>query len=236
MRMKSADRTSKATKSTLVLLANGDRMKQPEFHQRYAAYPDKHVVFELIGGTVYMASPLRYSHARFDNKLALIFGLYESATPGVEAAGNATVILGEDSEPQPDVSLRVTQSSGGHSRINKENYVEGAPELLAEVSHSSRAIDMNQKRDDNKKAGVVEYLVLCVEEQKLHWFDFSKANTIRPKADGISRSRVFPGLWIDAKALLAKNTSRLIEVVQMGIASRPHAAFVRRLERARRRS
>ena len=222
MRMSSAARTSKPVRTDVPPLANGDRMKQPEFHRRYLQCPPNEK-WELIGGIVYMASPLSYRHAWFDNKLGLVFGLYEAATPGVEAAGNATVILGADSEPQPDVSLRVTQGSGGRSRINKQNYVEGAPELLAEVAHSSRAIDMNQKRADYEKAGVVEYLVLCIEEQQLHWFDFSNAGVLRAGRDGIFRSRVFPGLWIDAKALLAQNTARLIEVVQMGIASRPHA-------------
>jgi hypothetical protein len=235
MRVSSTTRTTKAV-NTVPSLANGDRMKQAEFHRRYEAYLDKRAIFELIGGTVYMASPLRYPHGRFDNKLGLVFGLYEAATPGVEAAGSATIILSEESEPQPDVTLRLTQASGGRSRVNDGNYVEGPPELLAEVAYSSRAIDMNQKREDYQQPGVLEYLVLCVEEQELHWFAFEKGKMIRASRDGIARSRVFPGLWVDVQALLAQNTPRLIEVVQQGIASRPHASYLQRLERARRRS
>jgi Uma2 family endonuclease len=235
MRVPSAERTTKAA-NNVPLLVNGDRMKQPEFHRRYKAYPKKGVVFELIGGIVYTASPLRYPHGRFDNKLGLVFGLYEAATPGVEAAGNATVILGEESEPQPDLTLRLAHESGGRSSVNADEYIEGPPELLAEVASSSRAIDMNQKRDDYRRAGVLEYLVLCVEEQELHWFDFEKESTIRPGRGGIARSRVFPGLWIDIEALLDQDSSRLVETVQQGIASSAHATFVRRLERARRRS
>jgi hypothetical protein len=53
------------------LLENGDRMKQPEFHRRYAAYPD-HVKFELIGGIVYMASPARYPHGTYSQELSLV--------------------------------------------------------------------------------------------------------------------------------------------------------------------
>jgi Uma2 family endonuclease len=235
MRNTSTNRTTKAA-DAVPSLANGDRMQQPEFHRRYQAYPDKRTIFELIGGTVYMASPLSYPHGRFDNKLAVVFGLYEAATPGVEAAGNATVILGEESEPQPDVTLRLTQGSGGQSRVNNDNYIEGPPELLAEVAYSSRAIDMNQKRDDYRQAGVLEYLVLCVDEQQLHWFDFEKGRIIRPGRDGIARSRVFPGLWVEVHALFAQNAPRLLEVLQQGFASKPHASFLRRLERARRSS
>jgi Uma2 family endonuclease len=233
MRIASASRTTKAV-NAVPLLANGDRMKQPEFHRRYEAYPDKKAIFELIGGTVYMASPLRYQHGTYDRKLGIVFGLYAAATPGVEDAGNATIVLGEESEPQPDITLRLTETSGGQSRINDDEYVEGPPELLAEVAYSSRAIDMNQKRQDYRQAGVLEYLVLCIEEQELHWFDFEKSRPIRPSRDGIARSRIFPGLWIDVLALLDQNAPRLIKVVQQGVASRAHAAFVRRLERARR--
>jgi Putative restriction endonuclease len=235
MRMHSAHRVTRAPERVPVL-RNGDRMRQPEFHRRYESYPDKGVIFELIGGTVYMASPLSYPHGRFDSKLSLVFGLYEAATPGVEVAGNATVILGEESEPQPDATLRLTEDSGGRSRINDDEYIEGAPELLTEIAYSSRSIDMNQKREDYQKAGVVEYLVLCIEDREVHWFDFQKRSRIRRGRDGVARSRVFPGLWIDVQALLDRNAPRLIEVVQQGIASPAHAAFVRKLERARGQS
>jgi hypothetical protein len=215
-------------------LCTGDRMKQPEFHRRYQAYPDG-TRFELVGGTVYMTSPLRWPHGNYHIKLGLVLELYAGGTPGVEAGDNATAILGEESEPQPDLALRRLPEYGGQSRENAERYIEGAPELLAEIAYSTRSIDMNQKRQDYQQAGVLEYLVLCVEEQELHWFHFPSGKRIRPNREGISCSKVFPGLWIDAQALLARNSARLAEVVQQGLASSQHAAFVARLERARRR-
>ena len=86
------------------LLANGDRMKQPEFHRRYEQYPDD-TKFELIGGIVYMASPARWLHGLYWNDLNTLLGLYSYDTPGVEAGTDATAILGEESEPQPDLAL-----------------------------------------------------------------------------------------------------------------------------------
>ena len=83
------------------LLDNGDRMKQPEFHRRYQVYP-KDVKIELIGGVVYMASPLRYPHGTYHMKLGFVLESYVAGTPGVEGADNATTILGEESEPQPE--------------------------------------------------------------------------------------------------------------------------------------
>ena len=84
--------------------------QQAEFHRRYEAYPED-VKFELIGGIVYMASPLRWPHARYTNKLGMAFGLYEASTPGVEAGDDATAIRGDESEPQPDLALRILRST-----------------------------------------------------------------------------------------------------------------------------
>jgi len=227
----SAARMTKPAEAPL-LLCNGDRMKQAEFHRRYEAYPG-HEKFELVGGIVYMASPLRRPHGIYQPKLSLALVTYEGGTPGVELSDNATVILGEESEPQPDLALRILTECGGQSRVTEDEYYEGAPELLAEIAHSSRALDMNRKRQDYQQAGVLEYLVLCVEERELHWFDFASRGMIRPDRKGVLRSRVFPGLWVHAAALLERDGPRLVEVVQQGLSSRAHAAFVKRLEKAR---
>lgn len=52
-------------------------------------------------------------------------------------------------------------------------------------------------------------------------------------ADGIFRSRVFPGLWLDAAALLAGDARQMLEVVERGTATPEHAAFVGRLQRGK---
>jgi hypothetical protein len=154
----------------------------------------------------------------------------------VECGIDATTILGEESEPQPDLHLRILSECGGRSRVNEDEYIVGPPELLAEVAHSSLAIDMNQKRQDYERAGVGEYIVLCVEERELHWFDFAAGSEIVANRQGVRRSRVFPGLWLDGAALLARDSARLEAVLRQGLASREHAAFVRRLGRARRQA
>jgi hypothetical protein len=215
-------------------LYNGDRLTQREFHRRYEAYP-KDVKFELIGGTVYMASPLGRQHGIYHPELSVVFLLYKAATPGVELLDNATTILGDESEPQPDLTLRVLPEWGGQSRTTKDNYVKGPPEALAEIAHSSKALDLHQKRDDYERAGVLEYIVWCVAEKELRWFNFKTDQEIQPDAMGIYRSRVFPGLWIDSRALAEHDSARLIEVAQQGIASAEHAAFVKKLTAARRK-
>lgn len=217
----------------LPLLVNGDCMSQAEFHRRYEAYPED-VKFELIGGIVYMASPLRRTHGKCHVRLSMVLDRYESQTPGLELLDNATTILGDESEPQPDLSLRILADFGGQSREPVSDYVEGPPELLAEVAFSSRAIDLHQKRQDYERAGVQEYIVFNVEKPELIWFDFAGKNSIAPDRHGIARSRAFPGLWINVPALLAANRKNLVATINRGLKSAGHAAFVKALKARRR--
>jgi hypothetical protein len=220
-------RTRKPRK-TLPPLHNGDHLSQAEFHRRYQAYPED-VKFELIGGIVYMASPLKRPHGTSHPKLSLVLGLYEAGTPGVEVADNMTAILGKKSEPQPDLMLRLLKGCGGQSDYDADDYLVGAPELVAEVAHSSRAIDLGRKRQDYLAAGVQEYLVLSLEEQQLHWFHFPSRRKLKPDRDGVWKSRVFPGLWLDGPALLARDSAKLLATAQQGLATPEHGAFARRL-------
>jgi Uma2 family endonuclease len=227
-------RTDKSSGTALPLLCNGDRLTQAEFHRRYLTYPDD-VHFELIGGIVYLPSPKRVPHSNYDGELGFIYGLYRRGTPGVEELHGATTILGEESEPEPDLGLRILEEYGGRSYVDDKGYLNGSPELLSEIAHSTVAIDMHLKKTDYETKGVGEYLVLCVAEQQLHWFDFANRGLILPDAKGIYRSRIFPGLWIDGPALLARQSDRVLRVAKQGLASPEHAAFVKRLQAVKRK-
>ena len=215
------------------LLRNGDRLKQPEFHRRYLAHPGDEKI-ELIGGIVYMASPVSRLHALYQDELGHPLGTYRRATPGVEFGYDATNILDEDSEPQPDLMMRILTEYGGRSLVNDEGYFEGPAELLAEVAFSSVSIDLHQKRQDYEQAGIQEYLVLCIEEQELRWFDFANAGMITANRKGVYCSRVFPGLWLHGQGLIERDSARVARVLQQGLRSQEHAAFVRQLKRVRR--
>jgi hypothetical protein len=216
-------------------LYTGDHMTQAEFHRRYETYPED-VKYELIGGIVYMAASLKRDHGTYHPELSLVLALYKAATPGVEVADNMTTILGEESEPQPDLLLRRLTEYDGQSQYDKDDYLVGPPELVAEIAHSSRAIDMNRKRKDYLEAGVQEYVVLCVEERQLYWFHFPSRRRLKPNRQGVWKSHAFPGLWLDGPALMARDSARLIATAQQGTASPEHAAFVKRLLAARDRT
>ena len=139
-RRASVGAASAANGAAIPPLYNGDRLNQAEFHRRYEAMPEG-IKAELIGGVVYMASPMRRPHGTYHPKLSLVFAYYEAFTPGVELADNITAILDDEREPQPDLLLRVESEYGGQSRYNADEYLIGPPgwppRLLTAVSRST---------------------------------------------------------------------------------------------------
>jgi Uma2 family endonuclease len=214
-------------------LIEGQRLDQPTFHARYAAMPSE-TRAELINGVVCMASPLFVPHSRAQVAALVWLSYYAETTPGVEALDNASTILGPRGEAQPDLQLRVLPEHGGRTQPDPK-VVRGAPELVVEVAHSSRYKDFGPKFEDYEHAYVLEYAVVALEPDEVVWhvLQDGRLTSVLPDADGLYRSRVFPGLWLDPQALLAGDTRRLREVVDLGVATPEHAAFVAQLAAAR---
>lgn len=216
-------------KKALPPLENGDHLDQKTFHERYEAMPN--VRAELIGGIVYMASPQKSPHGRYHHKLNYWLGEYENATPGTECQLNSTTLLAANAEPQPDACLLILPEHGGQTWEDDDGYLNGAPEWVGEISDSTESIDLHRKKQDYEKAGVREYMVAAVRTNQVYWFcrRRSKFKELAPGANGIFRSEVFPGLWLDADAFLRRDGKRLLAVLREGIASPEHAAFVKKL-------
>jgi Uma2 family endonuclease len=219
-------------------LEPGDRLTREEFERRYEAMPQVKKA-ELIEGVVYMPSPVNYeSHGRQDRQLSLWLGYYQAHTPGTGGAGNTTVKLDLDNEPQPDELLLIEPASGGAVEIEK-GYIVSAPDLVAEVASSSVSIDMNTKFHVYRRNGLREYIVWRVRDQAIDWFVLrgSQYEKLAPTAGGVLQSECFPGLWLDSAALLRGDMLRVLEVLQQGIASPEHAAFIAKLkEKAKQNS
>jgi Uma2 family endonuclease len=214
-----------ASRSAAVELQNGDSMSRKEFHRLYERTPDGFKA-ELIGGIVYVASPLTRNHGKSHLLLSCVMGAYAGATPGVEASDNTTVILGDEGEPQPDLYLRVLPEFGGQSTTSSDGYVRGAPEFIIEVAVSSRAIDLHAKKRDFARYGVREYFVHCVKESQLRWFDLAAEKELQPDSAGVYRIGVFPGLWINGPGLLAHDYAALMATLNAGLVTDEHAALV----------
>jgi len=220
--------------SHLPPLEAGDHLDQATFHARYEAMPPDFRA-ELIGGVVFVPSPLRLEHGESH---ALIMGWltnYWSATPGTSVRDNTTAILGDDSEPQPDATLVIEPERGGQTRVSEDGYATGPPELIVEVASSSESIDLHRKRRDYEQAGVLEYVVVVLRQHVVRWFVMQDGTyqEVEPDASGIFKSTVFPGLWLDAPALLRLDGRQVMATLQQGIETSEHAAFVQQLQERR---
>jgi Uma2 family endonuclease len=214
-------------------LENGERLDQKTFHTRYLKTPERFRA-ELVEGIVYVtASTVTNRHGRALARFSGWLFCYCAATPGTEGQNGATTILGDASETQPDSALLILSEYGGQSRDGEDDYSYGAPELLIEVALSSRSIDLHAKFRDYERAGVREYLVYDLRKQIIHWFvlQAGRFESLVRDPDGLFRSRVFPGLWLDPDAFLRKDHRGLIVALQRGLTSPEHAAFVAELER-----
>jgi Uma2 family endonuclease len=209
-------------------LIQGDRLSRDEFERRYAAMPEG-CQAELIDGIVYMAPALRVkSHGQPHSLLNLWLTSYYISTDGLIVADAPTVRLGPQQEPQPDLVLMIAPEYGGQARLSQDDYIEGAPELVAEIAASTVGLDLGAKHKMYHSQGVQEYLVWRVLEQGLDWFSWRDGGYIELLADGdgISRSRVFPGLWLDRAALIQGDMKRVLAVLETGLETAEHDAFM----------
>src|SRR5206468_852661 len=95
--------------------------------------------------------------------------LYQRLTPGVGGGDNTTTILGDLAELQPDHCLRIPEELGGQTRM-VGGYITGAPELVVEIARSSRAVDLGPKKLEYERGGVLEYVVVELDPDRVHWF------------------------------------------------------------------
>jgi Uma2 family endonuclease len=211
----------------LPALATGDHLTREEFERRSQAMP--HVKkAELLEGVVYMPSPVYRSHAWAHGQIITWLGVYCAATPNVRLYDNASVRLDMDNEVQPDALLRIESAADRPLLpVEKDDYIEGAPELIVEVAASSASYDLHEKLRVYRRNQVQEYLVWQLYENQLTWWQLQagKYAPLLPDADGIICSQVLPGLHLLVEALVAGNLAEVLAVLQRGLSKEEHAAF-----------
>ena len=213
-------------------LENGDRLDRFEFERRYRAMPNVNKA-ELIEGVVYMPSPVAFEGHGEEHSLANGWAIYyRSKVRKVRVGDNSTSRLDIDNEPQPDLLIMLPAAAGGQAKV-VDGYVEGAPEFVLEVASSSASIDLNAKLRAYERNGVREYVVWRTRDDAVDWFDLTDAGKFArrdgPDFDGLFKSRLFPGLWLDPLALVNDDPAALLAAVDRGCATGEHAEFARRL-------
>ena len=139
-------RTNQPEPTRRPYLENGDRLTRAEFERRYTSLPALRKA-ELIEGVVQMPSPIHIEHQIADGAILFWLGIYVSATPCLQFGGDGSVRLDADNEVQPDALLRIEETCGGQSRIGADGFVEGAPELVVEISGSSALVRLARQTE-----------------------------------------------------------------------------------------
>jgi Uma2 family endonuclease len=143
---------------------------------------------ELIEGEMYDMAPIGTGHSALTSRLLELFVLAASRSANVVSGG--PVVLGEFSEPQPDLMLlkrRADFYRGAHPTAADVL-------LLIEVSDSSLAYDQGVKLNLYARYGVSEYWVVDLEGRRIHTYrepgakgyvralEFGAADTVAPQA------------------------------------------------------
>jgi hypothetical protein len=227
--MTQATTISEPVEPAVPLLAEGQRLARAEFERRYFAMPELKGA-QLVEGVVYMPSPVRHEHhGKPHSRLGTYLGIYQIFTPGTDLGAGSSVRMDLGNEPEPDELLFIV---GGTAWVDEEDYLNGAPELVAEISASTIKLDLGPKFTAYERNGVKEYVVWRVDAGALDWFVLRNGRFERLASEaGVYKSETFPGLWIDSTALLCGDHARVHEILQQGLNSPEHAAFVAELAR-----
>lgn len=219
------------TKPVVPPLENGDHLTREEFERRFDATPGLKKA-ELIEGIVFVSPPVSHTgHGSPHFHLAGAFANYIVSTPGVAGGQDSSLRLDIRNMPQPDLYLLVDPKMGGQAKVDAEGYIRGAPDLIAEIAGTTAAKDLHEKLDLYQKSGVRQYLVWRTYDAEFDVFIRAGNDFVRCPIppDGIFRSTVFPGLWIDCNALIAGDLAAALKTVQQGVESPEHAAFTQSL-------
>lgn len=232
------------------LLRDGDHLTSAEFLRRYEA--DPYVVrAELLQGVVYINARREVidgqerimppisggGHSGPQGNVMTLLGVYAAQTPGVVMNGPTTVHLSDNTNPEPDALLRILPEYGGQSALGEDDYLDGPPELLVEISNTSASRDLGPRLNAYRDDGVKEYLVWRTSVDAVDWFVLRRRRYVPqvPEANGVLKSETFPGLWLDVPALLTEGMAKALETLQQGLASPDHAAFVAKLHATAKR-
>ncbi len=213
-------------------LITGERMTAEEFLRRWEDLPELKSA-ELIDGVVHIPSPVGLAHGSLSSRVIFWIAYYAQATAGCEA-GSRTTWLMLDSVPQPDVYLRISPAHGGQSR-NEGLYCGGAPGLVAETCETCTEVDFGPKMRLYQRAGVREYITFEALVRRMTWRVLGDGVYMLKETppDGILRSEVFPGLWLDVEAFWAEDRAKVGAVAEAGLAWEEHRLFVERLAKVK---
>ena len=166
-----------------------------DYHQMIeAGILDEDDRVELLEGKIVCMSPQRPFHAASVQRSSRL--LFQLLSDRAEIRVQLPVILGNDSEPEPDLAV---------VRFDADEYSFRHPEvpdiyLLIEVADSTIAKDRNQKARIYAKNQVLEYWILDLQKRQVYVFRQPEESVYREKlilnSDDSITMQAFPDVAI----------------------------------------
>ena len=139
---------------------------------------------ELINGEIIKMTPIKSNHASIVDELVeqIIVQLHGK----IVVRGQNPIILGETSEPEPDVVI---------AKFKKDKYRDNHPKakdilLVIEVADSSLKYDKTIKRSLYAKAGIPEYWIINIPDKKIEIYRNSNGKDYTTKRNIKSNRKI----------------------------------------------
>jgi Uma2 family endonuclease len=168
-------------------------------YEAFLSAQDEHPWAEWVDGEIVDMTPVGWEHQRVVRFLVTLLDLYVQAHKAGEI-----VFEPFQMKTGPDLPGRAPDIMF----LSKENlkrlrptHVEGPADLVVEVvSPGSRGRDRGDKFFEYEKGGVCEFWLVDPERKQAEFYVLGKTGVYRPvmpDADGIYRSTILKGLWLN---------------------------------------
>jgi len=183
-------------------------------YEEFLDWCDEDGIVEWVNGDVIMASPASAKHQRIGSFLEhILYNYVESRQLGEIFRAPFQMKL-EFSGREPDIiyinSLHLNQI--------KKVYMEGPADMVVEIiSTGSRKRDRKDKFIEYESAGISEYWLIDPIREQAEFYRIGKDrlyHLVPINNDGIYRSEVIPGFWLNINWLWKEPLPRISEVIK----------------------
>jgi Uma2 family endonuclease len=172
--------------------------------EEFLAWCDEDTWAEWVDGEVVVLTPAARKHQRIYKFLLFLLEVYVSKHSLGEVLSAPFLVrlpemLRRGREPD------ILYVSNEKLPFLKETYMDGPPDLIVEItSPESLARDRGEKYVEYEAAGVKEYWLIDPDRRQAEFYRLAEEGhyrTIHPNEEGIYRSEVIPGFWLQVNWL-----------------------------------
>lgn len=143
--------------------------------------PEDMVIRHLIDGELFEMTPPTIRHQQVVARVLMRLMEHADATGGVALPAPTGVLLSNRDVPEPDVVYIAAE----HRTRLGERYVEGAPDLVVEVSSpSTRRLDLVRKRRQYERFAIPEFWFVDLDADRVEVYRLADGRYGPPRVVG----------------------------------------------------